>query len=120
DRLLDLQQGAALAAAGAPEIGVPACASCHGPSSAPRDPAYPSLAGQPAGYIARQLVPWQGRIRGGPPGADIMAGVADAVSAEQIGAVALYYAALDPDAPRPAPPGPAPTPEGASADGPAR
>jgi cytochrome c553 len=92
-----LQQGAALVANGAPEQGVPACVTCHGPSAAVApDPVYPSLAGQYADYIALQLELWRSGKRGGGSYSEIMATIAEQLTDEQIRAVSLYYASLRP------------------------
>jgi len=61
----DVARGEEIARRGIPRQDVPACRSCHGPSSTPRNPAYPVLAGQHAGYLTQQLALLQGRRRGG-------------------------------------------------------
>lgn len=86
--------GASIAAQGVPQAGVPACATCHGPSNAPRHPVYPSLAGQHQRYLAQQLRLFKNDARGGTPFAAIMQPVAKRLSGRQIEAVAAYYASL--------------------------
>lgn len=88
-----LDLGAKLAAAGDPQRGIPACSGCHGPN---RDPRYPSLDGQHAGYIADQLRLWQKDARGDTPLSRIMAAAARDLTEEQIRAVSLHYARIRP------------------------
>jgi cytochrome c553 len=82
-----LQKGAALAATGAPGRGIAACISCHGTGKAP------ALDGQYRDYVARQLELWKGGHRRGDAD-DVMGRIARAMTAEEIRAVAVYYAAL--------------------------
>ena len=87
-------RGREIASTGVPAKRVPACASCHGPGAAPRNPIYPDLAGQHSKYLALQLELFQKDIRGGTPYAHIMRAVAGRLTSEQIQDVALYYASL--------------------------
>lgn len=89
-----IQKGEAVALEGMPEQGVPACASCHGPAAAPRNPRYPSLAGQYAGYIAQQLRLWKQDARGDTTYARIMEAAVRNLDETAIEAVSLYYASL--------------------------
>lgn len=89
-----IERGREIATLGIPNKRVPACASCHGPGSAPRNPIYPNLAGQHAEYLALQLELFQKNIRGGTPYAHIMRSVAGRLTSEQIRDVALYYGSL--------------------------
>ena len=89
-----IERGREIATLGIPNKRVPACASCHGPSAAPRNPIYPNLAGQHAEYLALQLELFQKDIRGGTPYAHIMRSVAGRLTSEQIRDVALYYGSL--------------------------
>ena len=89
-----VERGREIAVLGIPSKRVPACASCHGPSSTPRNPIYPNLAGQHAEYLALQLELFKKDIRGGTPYAHIMRSVAARLTPEQIRDVALYYASL--------------------------
>lgn len=88
-----LQTGAALAAHGDPQAGIPACASCHGEDGRAEGklPRYPALAGQHRAYLEQQLVLWRDGVRGGSTGR-IMRAAARNLSTEQIRALALYYA----------------------------
>ncbi|WP_276967650.1 c-type cytochrome [Metallibacterium scheffleri] len=75
---------------------VPACITCHGPGGrglgGALSAAFPPIAGQPAVYIERQLRAWKQGQR--PPGPDgLMGAIAKHLSAADIGAVSLYFAA---------------------------
>jgi cytochrome c553 len=85
--------GAWLATRGAWDKNVPACNQCHGPGGIGVGQNFPSLAGQPAAYIAGQLRAWQQGQR--PPGPlGLMPAVATRLSAADIDAVSAYYAGL--------------------------
>ncbi|MBD2749906.1 c-type cytochrome [Microvirga sp. BT688] len=89
------QIGGAIAAIGIPSQGVPACDGCHGPNGVGQAPLYPYIAGQYAPYLEHQLMLWkQGRRDGDPM--NIMELIAKAMTEEQIRAVALYYASVQP------------------------
>jgi cytochrome c553 len=96
-----IARGKAIAEQGVPEQGIPSCADCHGPKQAPRNPIYPKLAGQYAGYLALQLELFKAGKRGGTPYAHIMQSIAKRLSAEQIRDLAAYYASLGGPARRP-------------------
>jgi cytochrome c553 len=89
------QLGGAIAAAGVPAQGVPACKGCHGPDGAGQPPIYPALAGQYEPYTELQLMLWRQGRRSGDPLA-IMERIAKAMTPEQIRAVATYYAGVHP------------------------
>jgi cytochrome c553 len=92
-----IARGALIASRGVPGQKVPTCAQCHGPGATRKDPHYPSLAGQYAGYLELQLELLAGGARGGSPYAHLMEEhVAPRLSAEQRRDVARYYAALPP------------------------
>ena len=77
--------------------GIPACAACHGPDGRGNPgPAYPSLAGQHAGYTAAQLTAYRaGTVLGkGQQANAVMAGVAKALTDEEIQALATYAQGL--------------------------
>lgn len=85
--------GAWLATRGAWDKNVPACNQCHGPGGIGVGENFPSLAGQPAAYIAAQLRAWQQGQR--PPGPlGLMPAVATQLSSADIDAVSAYYAGL--------------------------
>ena len=75
---------------------VPACVTCHGPGGrglgGALSAAFPPIAGQPAVYLERQLTAWKDGQR--PPGPQgLMGAIAKHLDAEEIRAVALYFAA---------------------------
>jgi cytochrome c553 len=84
---------------GAPADGVPPCMSCHGLAAGPLYPHYPSLAGQPAGYIVQQIDLLRRGVRGGTPYVHIMRAIAERLSDAQARAAAAFYAGLQPEAP---------------------
>lgn len=85
--------GAWLATRGAWDKNVPACNQCHGPGGIGVGANFPSLAGQPAAYIASQLRAWQQGQR--PPGPlALMPAVATRLTDAEIDAVSAYYAGL--------------------------
>jgi cytochrome c553/cytochrome c5 len=88
-------RGEAIAARGISDRDIPACAECHGPTTQPKDPAYPTLAGQHAQYLRLQLELLKERRRGGSPRVNLMHAVVDRLDPEQIRDVTLYYAALN-------------------------
>ena len=67
------------------------CAGCHGAKGNSPTPAFPSLAGQPASYLADQLEAY----RSGKRENAIMAGQAANLSDQQILDIAAYYAAQE-------------------------
>lgn len=83
--------GAWLAVRGRWNDNLPACVQCHGPAGAGVGSVFPSLAGQPAGYIETQLHAWKTGDR--PPGPlGLMPAIANRLSDADIHAVAQYYA----------------------------
>lgn len=89
DRLL--AEGQRLATAGEPRHGIPPCGHCHGPQAVADNPRFPTLDGQYADYLSRQLHLWAKRARGGDY-AVIMNTAAHRLRPEQIVAAAAYYA----------------------------
>ncbi len=90
---LPTDRGAWLATRGRWQDGVPACAQCHGPGGAGVPPHFPPIAGLPAAYMQAQVDAWRAGTR--PPGPlGLMASVAKQLSAEDVAAVADYYAKL--------------------------
>ena len=76
---------------------VPACTACHGPTgSGNPGSAWPSLAGQHAGYTATALTAFRdGKVWGDGENANaIMAGVAGSLSDDEIQALASYIEGL--------------------------
>ena len=80
---------AEIARKGLPLVGIPPCASCHGPPA--RYPYYPEIAGQDAGFIARQLELFRDGTRGGTPFGHIMPVFARRLTDPDIAAVAAFY-----------------------------
>ena len=65
-----------------------ACAACHGVDGNSLVPMYPSLAGQSANYIAKQLADFKSGNRNNP----IMAGMVAGLSKEDMNDLAAYFA----------------------------
>lgn len=83
-----------LALQGAWDRQIPACTSCHGPGGVGVGSAFPPLANQPASYLVAQLNGWRDGTRRNDPN-DLMGHVAKSMTAEEIKAVADYFASLD-------------------------
>lgn len=111
------QHGGALVAVGAPERGIPACSSCHGASGVGGGVAFPRIAGQYAPYLRLQLEKWRAGLRDGDP-MNVMERIARSMTPQDIRAVSLYLASVDPLAVAPPPSEPAPALEPATADPP--
>lgn len=90
-----IARGRTIAHHGVPERGIPSCADCHGPGPGPRNPHYPTLAGQPAGYLVLQLELFKKEHRGGSPYARLMRPVVRHMNAGEMRDVAAYYASLE-------------------------
>jgi cytochrome c553 len=90
------EEGREIALRGLPEQRVPACRHCHGPAAAPRNPAYPRLAGQFADYLVLQLELLKAGRRGGSDHAHVMRRAAAGLGRDEMQAVAAYYASLPP------------------------
>ena len=69
------------------------CSSCHGVDGNSLIPLYPSLAGQGANYIAKQLADFKTGARIDP----IMAGMVAALSSEDMDNLGAYFAAQTPN-----------------------
>ena len=91
---LAIRRGATIASEGVKHSRIPICTECHGPSSSPRNSAYPTLAGQYADYIVLQLELFADEHRGGSKFAAFMHPVADLLTPEQRRDVALFYESL--------------------------
>lgn len=82
-------------AAGDPAAGkskAAACAACHGMDGNSANPEWPSLAGQLAGYLAKQLHDFKAGRRENA----LMAGQVAALSDQDMADLAAYYASLTP------------------------
>ena len=93
------QRGAQLAGVGDNAIQVQACANCHGPGGIGEAPAYPYLAGQHASYLQAVLGEWKSGARKTDPSRQMVL-IAQALSDDDVRAVAAYYAALPAPGPR--------------------
>lgn len=89
------ERGRVIAGQGIPGQGTPACAACHIAGPEPRNPHYPTLAGQYAEYLQLQLELFKSRQRGGTDYAHIMHNAAEGLTSEQIRDVAAYFAGID-------------------------
>lgn len=69
-----------------------ACAACHGMDGNSTDPQYPKLAGQGEPYIVTQLMRFKSGVRANP----IMAGMAAALSPQDMHDIAAYFASQKP------------------------
>ena len=76
---------------------VQACANCHGPGGLGRQPVYPYLAGQHAGYLTAAMGEWKNGSRKTDPSGQ-MPHVAQQLADGDVAALAAYYSA------QPAPP----------------
>ncbi len=86
-----VEQGRSIAASGSGAV--LACATCHGQHGEGMAAAgFPYLAGQGSAYLAAQLAAFASGARTNP----VMAPIAKAMNADQIKAVAAYYAGLEP------------------------
>jgi hypothetical protein len=77
--------------AGIADKGVPACASCHGPTGQGIPSQYPRLSGQWADYTAAQLTAFQQGVRNNN---EAMHAITQRLSDREIKAVADYVAGL--------------------------
>jgi len=69
-----------------------ACAACHGPSGNSTDPAMPSVAGQPAQFIATSLYMFREGIRKDP----VMSPIASSLSNADMNELAAYFSRQKP------------------------
>lgn len=84
-----LAHGQSLVRQGDPARGIPACASCHGPSFTGMEPAIPGLLGLRASYISAQLGAWRyGTRTAAAP--DCMQMVAARLTEEDVRAIAAW------------------------------
>jgi cytochrome c553 len=81
--------GAAIARNGIAARNVPACLGCHGGRD--RNPAYPTIAGQPADYLKAQLDLFQSQKRGGTAFAPLMHKAASELTDPEREALAAYF-----------------------------
>jgi cytochrome c553 len=89
-----IQRGGALAAVGDVQRGIEPCIACHGDEGIGTRNA-PVLSGQYRGYLEQQLMLWKQGLRDRDRGT-VMTRIAKGLTAEEIRAVATYFAALPP------------------------
>ena len=87
-------RGRIIATSGISERDIPACVECHGPTSFPKNPSYPSLTSQHAAYLRTQLMLLQEHRRGGTPNVNLMHTFVGRLRASEIGDAAEYYSSL--------------------------
>ena len=84
--------GAWLVERGRLQDGIPACASCHGPGGAGVGEHFPAIGKLSASYMQAQVDAWKNGSRpAGPLG--LMESIAKKLSADDVAAIAQYYAA---------------------------
>lgn len=86
-------QGEWLAMRGDWSNDIPACNQCHGPNGMGVGHSFPALAGQHKSYLKAQLNAWRGGSRDNDPN-NLMKGIAERLSEQQITAITEYYATL--------------------------
>jgi cytochrome c553 len=82
------------------QLVVTACAGCHGLSGHSISPTFPNLAAQTAPYLEAQLRAFRDQTRADPDALSYMWGMASQLNDATIQAIAAYYAAQAPSAPR--------------------
>ncbi|MDY8109091.1 c-type cytochrome [Fulvimarina sp. 2208YS6-2-32] len=87
-----LQLGQLIAEKGIAARKLPACDSCHGAEGRRKNAYFPYLGGQPAWYTKTHLELWKHGERSGTKFAHLMDEIAVNLTAEQIDAVAAWYA----------------------------
>jgi cytochrome c553 len=110
------ERGRALATRGDDALGVAACRNCHGPGGVGGPPNIPYVAGLDADYLASELMAWKTGTRTNDAGLQMFTAVTP-LTAQDIRAVAEYYASLPPPAPAPPDLVQAPPPRAAQAAG---
>lgn len=88
-----VDQGMKIFKGGNQASGVPACASCHGPTGAGIPVEFPRLAGQHATYIVNQLMNFRSGERAND-GGKMMRTIAQKLTDQEMQAVAQYIAGL--------------------------
>jgi cytochrome c553 len=88
-----VSRGRTIAEAGIPERDIPACVECHGPTTFPKNPAYPKLTSQHAAYLRSQLMLLRDRRRGGTTNVNLMHAFVGRLRESEIRDAAEYYAA---------------------------
>jgi cytochrome c553 len=89
-----IARGRSIAERGILERDIPACIECHGPTTFPKNPAYPRLASQHGAYLRLQLMLLQEQRRGGTANVNLMQAFVSRLSASEIRDAAAYYSSL--------------------------
>lgn len=97
------RQADQIARQGIPARRVPACFECHDPGGHRASERFPTLRGQPADYLRKQLELFHENRRGGGPSAHLMQPIAARLTAEEIEVLSQYFSALTPESPAPRP-----------------
>ena len=88
---------------GDPDRDLPACASCHGLRGEGIGPANPPLGGQPAPYLAGQVIDWVHARRRNDPG-NVMLHISQRLTPAEASALSAYAARLPGGPPSPVSP----------------
>ena len=80
--------GGPIAQAGDAPVSTGACVACHGSNGVSSNPEWPNLAGQKAGYLARQLRAFRDGTRSNPAMTQFVSNLSDA----DIEQIAAWYA----------------------------
>jgi cytochrome c553 len=83
---------------------VQVCSNCHGADGVSVSPNFPRLAGQPEGYLVKQLQDFRSHQRADPAGYEYMWGITRSMSDETIAGLAAYFSAQNPRANAPVDP----------------
>jgi len=87
-----MARGRLLSEVGDPSLGVQACANCHGPGGAGKQPDYPYLAGQHANYLTASMAAWKSGARK-TDGSGQMPHIARALPEADVAALSAWFAA---------------------------
>ena len=78
------------------------CSTCHGPRGVSTSPEFPTLAGQHAAYLIKQMKAFRNHTRADKEAKQYMWGIAGQLDDATIEGIARYYAAQPPPPARPA------------------
>ena len=87
-----MARGRLLSEVGDASLGVQACANCHGPGGAGKQPDYPYLAGQHAAYLTAAMGAWKSGARKTDASGQ-MPHIARALADADVAALSTYFAA---------------------------
>lgn len=94
----NLQRGKQLATLGDSKLRVQACVNCHGPDGTGEQPTYPFISGQTPAFLVSALKAWKDGSRHNDPSGQ-MSAIGEALSENDIQAVAHYFSQLPAPAP---------------------